>query len=156
MRLRARKAVSLIEVLIAMAMLSTLALPMGMFLHEYVRGSSQLGDYYQILNLVEQRLETAMEMPFNSIPEGQSTGILIENASGSDLDLRPVEVAKEVVKFRLSAETLPVEFAALKDAFSGQLQRARVEEGMKRLELVAEWGDKGRHNIKLLAYKANL
>lgn len=156
MRLRARKAVSLIEVLIAMAMLSTLALPMGMFLHEYVRGSSQLGDYYQILNLVEQRLETAMEMPFNSIPDGQSTGILIKNDSGSDLDLRPVEVAKEVVKFRLSAETLPVEFAALKDAFSGQLQRARVEEGMKRLEIVAEWGDKGKHNIKLLAYKANL
>lgn len=156
MKLWQRKAVSLIEVLIAMAMLSTLALPMGMFLHEYVRGSSQLGDYYQILNLVEQRLETAMEMPFNSIPDGQSTGILIENDSGSDLDLRPVEVAKEVVKFRLSAETLPVEFAALKDAFSGQLQRARVEEGMKRLELVAEWGDKGKHNIKLLAYKANL
>jgi hypothetical protein len=151
-----RKAVSLVEVLIAMAMLSTLALPMGMFLIEYARGSSQLGDYYQILNLVEQKLEIAMEMPFNSVPDGESTGIFIENSSGAGLDLRIAEVAKEKVRFKLVVETLPVEFAALRDAFSGQLQRARVEQGMKRLELTAEWGDKGQHNIKLLAYKANL
>ncbi len=147
---------SLVEVLIAMAMLSTLALPMGMFLIEYARGSSQLGDYYQILNLVEQKLEIAMELPFSAVPEGESSGVFIENSSGAGLDLRIAEVAKEKVRFKLVVETLPVEFAALRDSFSGQLQRARVEQGMKRLELTAEWGDKGRHNIKLLAYKANL
>ena len=156
MSLQRRKAISLVEVLIAMAILSTLALPMGMFLIEYARGSSQLGDYYQILNLVEQRLEVAMEMPFEKVPDGNSTSVLIENPFGASLDLRPVEVAKEVVKFTLSAETLPVEFAALKDSFSGQLQRARVEDGVKRLELKAIWGKKGQHNITLIAYRANL
>lgn len=151
-----RKAVSLVEVLIAIAMLSTLALPMGMFLIEYSRGSLQLGDYYQILNLVEQKLEIAMEMPFNSIPDGESSETFITNPSGVGLDLHVAEIAKKKVHFKLVVETLPVGFAALRDAFSGQLQRVRVEQGMKRLELTAKWGDKQQHNITLLAYKANL
>lgn len=151
-----KRAISLVEVLIAMAVLSTLALPMGMFLIEYARGSSQLGDYYQTLNLVEQKLETAMDMPFQLVPEGLTTDKLIENPFGMALDLRQTEVAKSLVKFSLQVEVIPVEFAALKDSFSGQLQRARVEEGMKRLEVTAEWGEKGKHNIRLVAYKANL
>lgn len=151
-----RRAISLVEVLIAMAMLSTLALPMGMFLIEYSRGSSQLGDYYQILNLLENRLEVAMDMPFAGIPDGVITNRICENPFGPDLDLRPVEVDKAVVNFTLAVETVPVEFAAFKDSFSGHLQRARVEEGMKRLEILATWGEKKRHNIKLIAYRANL
>ncbi|GAB4277691.1 MAG: hypothetical protein Kow0029_20570 [Candidatus Rifleibacteriota bacterium] len=153
---KTKKAISLVEVLIAMAMLSTLALPMGMFLIEYARGSSQLGDYYQILNQLEQRLEIAMKIPFELVPVGVSTDVLIKNDKGMDLDLRKVEIARNLVTFKLETEILPVEFAALKDSFSGQLQRARVEEGMKRLEITAEWGDKGRHNIKLVAYRAKL
>ncbi len=151
-----RKAISLVEVLIAMAILSTLALPMGMFLVEYARGSSQLGDYYQILNMVEQRLEIAMDMPFARVPEGTATNLLIDNPFGADLDLRSAEINKELVKFSLQVETLPVEFAAFKDSFSGQLQRARVEDGMKRLELTASWGNKGQHRINLVAYRGNL
>ncbi|MFZ5950685.1 MAG: type IV pilus modification PilV family protein [Candidatus Rifleibacteriota bacterium] len=151
-----RKAISLVEVLIAMAILSTLALPMGMFLVEYARGSSQLGDYYQILNMVEQRLEIAMDMPFARVPEGTTTNMLIDNPFGAELDLRPAEINKELVKFSLQVETLPVEFAAFKDSFSGQLQRARVEDGMKRLELTASWGNKGQHRINLIAYRGNL
>lgn len=151
-----KRAISLVEVLIAMAMLSTLALPMGMFLVEYARGSSQLGDYYQTLNLLEQKLEIAMEMPFNDVPIGTSADVLVKNPTGMDLDLRPAEVAKINVKFSLTVDLIPVEFAALKDSFSGHLQRARVEKGMKRLEIVAAWGKKGKHQIRLIAYRANL
>jgi prepilin-type N-terminal cleavage/methylation domain-containing protein len=153
---KGKKAVSLVEVLIAMALLSTLALPMGMFLMEYMKGSSQIGDYYQILNLVEQKLEIAMKMPFHEVPNGKTTDTLLKNSKGPDLDLKPSQVAKSMVKFQLEAETLPIEFAALKDSFSGLLQRARVEEGMKRLKLRAEWGEKGKHNIELIAWRANL
>lgn len=147
---------SLVEVLIALTMLSTLALPMFMFLVEYSRGSSQLGDYYQILNIVEEKLDTALAMNFIEIPTGESTDRLIESETGRNLDLRPVQVAKEIISFRLQAEIMPVEFAAMKDSFSGQLQRARVEDGMKRIEIIAEWGDRKKHNISLIAYKANL
>lgn len=149
-------AVSLVEVLIALAILSTLALPMLMFMVEYSRGSSQLGDYYQILNLLEDKLEVALAMEFNDVPAGETSDRLIEAHTGRNLDLRPAKVAHETVTFKMKAEVLPVEFAAMKDSFSGQLQRARVEDGMKRIEIIAEWGEKKRHNINLVAYKANL
>lgn len=149
-------AVSLVEVLIALAILSTLALPMLMFLVEYSRGSSQLGDYYQILNIVEEKLDTALAMDFAGIPTGETDGKLIKAENSRPLDLRPAQVGHEIVRFRIRAEMVTVEFSAMKDATSGQLQRARVEDGMKRIEITAEWGDKKKHNISLIAYKANL
>ncbi len=148
--------VSLVEVLISLAILSTLALPMFMFIVEYSRGSSQLGDYYQILNLVEEKLDTALALNFIEIPTGETANRLIESETGHHLDLRPVEVAREIVTFRMTVDINPIELAAMKDAVSGQLQRARVEDGMKRIELIAEWGDQKKHNISLIAYKANL
>ncbi|NCB38774.1 MAG: hypothetical protein EOM80_08390 [Erysipelotrichia bacterium] len=154
--IRRHSAISLVEILIATAILSTLALPMGMFLVEYSRGSSQLGDYYQILNLVEDKLEAALAVNFDEIPGGETTDRLIESKTGHNLDLRPVKMAGEIVSFRLKAETVPVEFAAMKDSVSGQLQRAKLEDGMKRIEIIAEWGEKRRHNLNLAAYKANL
>lgn len=156
-RIRQKQAaVSLVEVLIAMAILSTLALPMLMFIVEYSRGSSQLGDYYQILNLLEEKLEIAQSMNFAEIPGGETSGVLVESPTGHNLDLRPAEIAHEIVSFRMKAEVLPVEFAAMKDPLSGELQRARVEDGMKRIEIIAEWGGKRPHNLNLVAYKANL
>ncbi|MGM0599039.1 MAG: type IV pilus modification PilV family protein [Candidatus Rifleibacteriota bacterium] len=155
-RLKSKKAISLVEVLIAMAVLSTLALPMSMFLIEYTRGSSELGDYYQILNQVEERLNIAMSMPFNRIPIGISKDVLIDNPFNVDLDLKQKQIAKNLVSFKLKVETLPAEFSAYKDSFSGILQRARVEEGLKKLIVSAEWGDDNRHHIELVAYRANL
>lgn len=153
---RRQAAVSLVEVLIAMAILSTLALPMGMFLVEYNRGSSQLGDYYQILNLLEEKLENVLAMSFHDIPTGDQPGALVEVDGRTVLDLRPVQVAGSLVNFRLRSEVVAVEFAALKDGFSGQLQKARVEEGMKKVEIFAEWGEKGKHRLNLVAYRADL
>jgi hypothetical protein len=151
-----KKAISLVEVLIAMAVLSTLALPMSMFLIEYSRGSSQLGDYYQILNQVEERLNIAMSMPFNRIPIGLSEDVLIDNPFSMNLDLKQQKIGKNLVSFKLEVETLPAEFAAYKDSFSGILQRARVEEGLKKLVVSARWGDDKQHHIELVAYRANL
>ena len=56
----------------------------------------------------------------------------------------------------MKTEMLPIEFAAMKDPVSGELQRANVEDGMKRLEIIAEWGGKTQRNLNLVAYKANL
>ncbi len=155
--IRSRQAaVSLVEVLVALAILSTLALPMLMFIVEYSRGSSQLGDYYQILNIVEEKLDAALAMDFVEIPAGETVSKLIESPTGRVLDLRPAEVAREIVTFRMRTEIMPAEFSAMKDSTSGQLQRARVEDGLKRIEIVAEWGDKKKHSINLIAYKANL
>ena len=152
-----KKALSLVEILIALAMLSTLALPIGMFLIEYVKGSSQLGDYYQILSLVEEKMEFALSMPFRSLPEGATSDQLVESLDKKrKLDLRPAQVGKDLVKFRMDVETVPVEFAAVKDAFSGYLQRARVENGLKKINIIANWGKNGKHSVNLLAYKANL
>ncbi|MDD3146051.1 MAG: type II secretion system protein [Candidatus Riflebacteria bacterium] len=149
-------AVSLVEVLVALAILSTLALPMLMFLVEYSRGSAQLGDYYQILNIVEEKLDTALSLDFTEVPDGETSGGMVESRTGRHLDLRPVEVAHEIVTFRMRIEVVAVDFSAMKDSTSGQLQRARVEDGMKRIELIAEWGKKKKHSINLISYKANL
>lgn len=149
-------AVSLVEVLVALAILSTLALPMLMFLVEYSRGSAQLGDYYQILNIVEEKLDTALSLDFTEVPDGETSGGTVDSRTGRHLDLRPVEVAHEIVTFRMRVEVVAVDFSAMKDSTSGQLQRARVEDGMKRIELTAEWGKKKKHSINLISYKANL
>ncbi|OGK08092.1 MAG: hypothetical protein A2W80_00165 [Candidatus Riflebacteria bacterium GWC2_50_8] len=151
-----RAAISLVEVVFAMAILSTLALPMGMFLVEQTRGSSQLGDYYQILNLLEEKLEIALEMKFQDIPTGETRDVLVESEGGRALDLRPAEVARNLVSFRIRVELLPVSFSALKDAASSELQSVVAEDGMKKIEIFAEWGEKGRHNLNLVAYRSNL
>ncbi len=149
-------AVSLVEVLIAMAILSMLALPMGMFLVEYNRGSSQVGDYYQILNLLEQRLEMALSVNFQDLPAGKHNDLIIEQEGKVLLDLRPATVSNAQVHFSINIETVSLDFAALKDSVSGQVQRAKVEEGMKKVEISATWGDKARHSLNLIAYRANL
>lgn len=159
MRLRNRQqraAVSLIEVMIAMAILSTLALPMGMFLVEQMRGSSQLGDYYQTLNLLEEKLEAAIEMRFHDIPVGEVRDRLIESEGARALDLRPAEVAHNLVSFRMQTELLPLSLSAAKDAMSGELQSVTVEDCMKRIEIFAEWGEDGRHRLNLVVYRSNL
>jgi hypothetical protein len=151
-----RAAISLVEVMIAMAILSTLALPMGMFLVEQMRGSSQLGDYYQILNLLEEKLETALEIRFQDIPVGDIRDVLVESEGHRGLDLRPAEVARNIVSFRMRSELLPVNCAALKSATSSEIQSVNVEDGMKRIEIFAEWGEKRQHSLNLVAYRANL
>ena len=151
-----RAAVSLVEVMIAMAILSTLALPMGMFLVEQMRGSSQLGDYYQILNLLEEKLEIALEMRFQDIPVGEIKDMLVESEGSRGLDLCPAEVARNLVTFRMRSELLPVSLSALKSAASSELQSIVAEDGMKRIEIFAEWGEKRQHSLNLVAYRANL
>lgn len=153
---RKQRAVSLVEVLIALAILSTLALPMGMFLIEYSRGSARLGDYYQAVNLVEQHLEMALSMHFSCIPLGEVSDTVITDDEGRQIDLRPVELSGKTIMFTMKTELIPVDFAALRDPHTRELQRARVEEGMKRIEVTAKWGDKGRQNISLISYRANL
>lgn len=149
-------AVSLVEVLIAMAILSTLALPMGMFLVEYNRGSSQLGDYYQILNILEGKLEIAMAMRYFDIPTGEQNGGIVEVDGKTLLDLRPAQVAGNLVYFKFRSEVVPIELAALTNAYSGQLHKAKIDNGMKKMEILAEWGDKGKHKLNLIAYRADL
>lgn len=151
-----RAAISLVEVMIAMAILSTLALPMGMFLVEQLRGSSQLGDYYQILNLLEEKVDIALEMRFQDIPTGEVKDVLIESEGGRSLDLRPAEVARNLVSFRMRSELLSVSCSAMKDAASSELQTVVAEDGMKRIEIFAEWGDNRQHSLNLVAYRANL
>ena len=153
---RTNRGISLVEIMMALAVLSTLALPMGLFFVEYVRGGSRLGDHYQVLTHVEQRLEMALVLPFEMLPEGNTFDTVITDSKGRQLDLRPVEVSNNLVSFSMSTEVIPIDFAALEDAFSGRLKRARVEEGMKRIEILAEWGEGGRHSISLLGYRANL
>ena len=152
-----RKGVSLIEVMIALTILSTLILPGFMFLLEYTRGGSDMGDRYEILNRIEERLEAVLAMPFNDIPEGTTTDVVITSENGRKLDLKPITIANKNVTFECDVETLSVDFAAMKDYSTRQLQRATVENGMKRVTITARWG-KGRkaQNLQLMVYKANL
>ena len=152
-----KQAVTLVEVLIALAILSTLLLPVGMFLIEYMKGSTRLGDFNQVLNLLEERMEMALTQPYSRIPVGESTGRLLPGAQADvGIDLRPVPVGKEQVTFTLVVEVVPVEFAAAVDAGIGRLERVRLEESYKRLTLKAAWGADKPRSLDLVAYKADL
>lgn len=151
-----RSGISLVEVLIALSILSTLLLPLGMFLIEYLRGSDSLGDFHQVMNILEERMEVALAQPFNRLPIGVSENCRLGNEARDSLDLRRVEVGRNLVQFSLTVEMVPVEFSAIVDPTNGRQQRARLEDGLKKLTLKGVWGDKNQHSLDLVAYKGDL
>lgn len=157
MCIKSRKAVSLIEVMIALAILSTLVLPSFMFIFEYSKGGSDLGDRYEVLNRAEERIEAALAIPFHLIPEGKTTKVVIEGENGRKLDLNPITLGNNTVEFECEVKTIPVDFTLMKNFSTRQLQKARLENGMKRITVTAQWGKgKRAQNVQLMAYKANL
>ena len=96
-------------------------------------------------------------MNFYDIPDGKSTDVVIESENGRKLDLKPIKIGANEVSFDFEAETLPVSFAAMKDAETRQLQKATLDEGMKKITITANWGKgKRKQNIQMIVYKANL
>ncbi|MDD3001328.1 MAG: prepilin-type N-terminal cleavage/methylation domain-containing protein [Candidatus Riflebacteria bacterium] len=153
---KARFGVSLVEIMVALTILSMLALPGFMFLFEYLRGGSELGEYHQVINLLEKKLELACALDFSSIPVGETSDKLIEGANGRKLDLRPSEISKNLVQFKMKVDVLPLSFSAIENPAFKQLQRARAESSYKKIEVFAQWGKNGRHRLNLLTYKADL
>lgn len=153
---RTGRGVTLVEVLVALTILSTILLPIGMFMVEYLRGSNNLGDSHQVMNILEEKMELALTRPYGSLPVGKTEGKSIVWDGQQVVDLRPVELANQKVEFTLNVEVVPVEFSAVADASTGRLERCSVEDGFKRLSLRAVWGRKKEHFFDLVAYKADL
>ncbi len=151
------KGVSLIEVMIALTILSTLILPGLMFILYYSKGGSTIGDKFEILNSLEEKIETVLAMPFDDIPIGLSTDVIIESGNGKKLDLKTTKIFKNNVRFECFAEILPVNFSAIEDYSTRQIQKATVEKGLKKITITAKWGkDKRDQIIQLIVYKANI
>ena len=128
-----------------------------MFLIEYAKGGSDIGDRFEILNRIEERLDMALAMPFKDIPDGLSKDIVIESDNGRKLDLKPINISNKQVFFECMAETIPMSFEAIKDYSTHQIQRAKVENGLKKITITAKWGkDNNSQKIQLMVYKANL
>ncbi len=156
-RKKNNQGISLIEVMTALTILSTLILPLFMFLIEYAKGGSDIGDRFEILNRIEERLETALSMPFDTIPEGLSKDITIESENGKTLDLKPIKISNKQVSFECMVETIPTNFEAIKNYNTHQIQRAKIENGLKKITITAKWGkDNNSREIQLMVYKANL
>lgn len=156
-RKKNNQGISLIEVMTALTILSTLILPAFMFLIEYVKGGSDIGDRFEILNRIEERLDTALAMPFNDIPDGLSKDIIIESGNGRKLDLKPIKISNKLVSFECMTETIPMNFEAIKNYTTHQIQRAKIENGLKKITITAKWGkDNNSQKIQLMVYKANL
>lgn len=153
---RPKRGVTLLEVLIAMTILSTILLPIGMYLLEYVKGSNDLGNFHKVMNILEEKMEVALSQPFEAIPVGLTENRKITYSGKDALDLRSIALGDDTVKFSVLVETVPLEFSAIADAGTGHLDRARVEEGMKRFTMKATWGKKQDHAFDLVAYKADL
>ena len=149
------RGVTLVEVLVALTILSTVMLPIGMFLVEYLRGSSDLGNSHQVMNILEEKMELALTRPYAALPVGKTEGKPIIWDGQQVVDLRPVELANQRVDFSLTVEVVPLEFSAIADP-AGTPQRSSVEDGFKRLTLRAVWGRKKEHFFDLVAYKADL
>ncbi|MBF0498725.1 MAG: prepilin-type N-terminal cleavage/methylation domain-containing protein [Candidatus Riflebacteria bacterium] len=148
--------ITLVEMLVALSILSTILLPIGMFLVEYLRGSNELGDSHQVMNLLEEKMELVLTRPFSAIPIGSTEGKAVIFEGRSVIDLRPVDLGVQKVSFSLNVEVVPVEFSAIADPKTGRIERATVDDGMKRLTLRAVWGRKGERFLDLVAYKADL
>jgi len=156
-RKKNNQGISLIEVMTALTILSTLILPSFMFLIEYVKGGSDIGDRFEILNRIEEKLETVLAIPFKDIPEGLSKDIVIESENGRKLDLKPIRISNKQVSFECMVEVIPMSFEAIKDYSTHQIQRAKIDNGLKKITITAKWGkDNNVKDIQLMVYKANL
>ncbi len=156
-RKKNNRGISLIEVMTALTILSTLILPSFMFIIEYSKGGSDIGDRFEILNRIEERLEAALSMPFDDIPNGLTTDKVIESANGKKLDLKPISISNKQVSFECDVEVVPVSFEAIKDYTTHQLQRITVESGLKKITITAKWGKKKvNQSVQLTVFKANI
>ncbi|MBF0544860.1 MAG: prepilin-type N-terminal cleavage/methylation domain-containing protein [Candidatus Riflebacteria bacterium] len=154
--LRDTRAVTLLEVLVALAILSSILLPIFMFLIEYLKGSSELGDSHQVMNLLEEKMEIALTKPFQGFAMGKYEDKAIIYDGREILDLRPNLVGALEVHFSLKVDAASLDFSAIKDAKSGKLERASIDDAMKKLTLRAVWGKKKEHFSDLVAFKGDL
>lgn len=152
-----RRAISLIEVMIILAILSLFVLPGFMLMKEYSRGGNTISERYEILSFLEERLETALALPFADIPEGVKSDVIIDGGNGLKLDLKPIVVAGKVITFECKTEILNLDFSAYRDYDSRQIKSITLENGMKRITITARWG-KGTYiqDLSLTSYKADL
>jgi hypothetical protein len=141
---------------VAITILSTILLPIGMYLIEYLKGSTELGNSHQVMAILAEKMEGLLSQPYSFIPAGTTAGKRIMHDEIEVIDLRPMDVGPSMVAFTLQVELVPVEFTAIGDPSNGTLERAKLDEGMKRLTLKAAWGKKNEHFFDLVAFKADL
>ena len=151
-------AVSLVEVMPIMAILSILILPLLILVTEYNRGDFSLKENYEVLASVEEKIETVLAMSFSDLIEGERQNVIIESKNGIKLDLRPVFINNKIVNFKCIVETFPVAFSPIKsNATNNNYKRINLENGMKKVTIIANWGKKDRmKTIELICYKSNL
>lgn len=150
------RGISLVEVLIVLALLSSLLLPLGMYLAEYMRGSTSLGEFHQVLNIIEERMELALSYPYNDLPVGLVENRHIPHRSGPGIDLRSVTVGDNLVHLSLDVTVIPLDFSVVVNPAVGEVRRFSAENSMKKLFLKAVWGRNNEHSLDLTAYKADL
>lgn len=159
-RLKNRKnsqGISLIESMSTLAIFSVLVLPLTLLLMEYEKGASSTKAKFAILDSVEKKLEAALALPFNDIPEGKTSNVIIQSKNGNTLDLNTSTISNKKVNYECSVEVMPVNFSAVTDSSTRDIKSVKLENGLKKITISAIWG-KGteKQNIQLIAYKANL
>ncbi len=150
-------AVSLVEIMPIMAILSILILPLFILVTEFNSGNSTLKEDYEVLASVEAKIETVMAMPFSDLPEGESQNVLIESKNGIKLDLRPISIVNnKTVYFKCLVENFPVSFSSIKNKSTNNYKKVTIENGMKKVTVTANWGKKENlKTVKLICYKSN-
>jgi prepilin-type N-terminal cleavage/methylation domain-containing protein len=151
-----KKGVTLLESLIALTIVSTILLPISLFLLEYMKGTGELGTLHQVINILEEKMEQALQKPYAALPTGVTENRRITHEGKEVVDLHTIDLAGTEVALSLQVDVVPVEFSAIGSAESGGLERSKVEDGYKRLVLTATWGKKKRESFDLVAYKADL
>ena len=152
-----RAAVTLVEVLVALTILSTIMIPVGMFMSQTFRGSADLTLASQVLNLLETTLEEALNLPFARLPVGTLSNMALRDEGGTLLlDLNPHEVGGEPVALTLEVEMAPVTLNILSDPATGDSVQKKLAQSLKRLHLIARWGKEQQHALDLGAWKADL
>ena len=147
-------AVSLVEIMPFMAILSILILPLLILFSEYSRGDSVLKENYEVLSAVEERIETVLAMSFSDLLVGERQDVLIESKNGIKLDLRPISIVNnKKVYFKCIVEEFPVSFSSIKNIKTDNHQRIILDKAMKKVTIIANWGKK---DIKLICFKSNL
>lgn len=153
-----RTAISLLEILIAFAIFSIVLLPITIFFIEYFRTAGDVSFLHQVTSLLEEKMEVALSLPYKNLPVGETKDCVVLSESSISankyLDLRPIQLASNLVTFRMIVEEIPLEASAIKNLETGELARFRFENCYKKVTIIASW-DKNK-GLDLTGYKGDL
>lgn len=150
------KAVSLIEAMVFLALLSFFSLPLSVLLLENGQVVFSAEDSNKIQSRLYRIAELLVFFDYHEIPVGTITNTILQSKDNYIIDLTPLNLSDRQVSFALEVKELAAEFKALKSATSNKLVGAHLDAAMKKITIAVNSQNEDISIENIIIYRANL